>query len=103
MEHLYYRTNNMTIINNEYINKYFNYFTNDIITFHNIERNHFLKHVSNNNIETLLYPYIQCVVWKHKRIKIFSNINICLLKLKVNQGILIKFRNMVSLNVLLIK
>ncbi|EUR62838.1 hypothetical protein PFBG_05444 [Plasmodium falciparum 7G8] len=95
MEHLYYRTNNMTIINNEYINKYFNYFTNDIITFHNIERNHFLKHVSNNNIETLLYPYIQCVVWKHKRIKIFSNINICLLKLKVNQGILIKFRNMI--------
>ncbi|SPJ12767.1 conserved Plasmodium protein, unknown function [Plasmodium sp. DRC-Itaito] len=95
MEHLYYTTDNMTIINNEYINKYFNYFTNDTIIFHNMERNHFLKHVSNNNIETLLYPYIQCVVWKHKRIKIFSNINICLSKLKVNQSILIKFRNMI--------
>ncbi|SOV83194.1 conserved Plasmodium protein, unknown function [Plasmodium sp. gorilla clade G3] len=95
MEHLYYTTDYMTIINNEYINKYFNYFTNDTIIFHNIDRNHFLKHVSNKNIETLLYPYIQCVVWKHKRIKIFSNINICLLKLKASQGILIKFRNMI--------
>ncbi|SOV25113.1 conserved Plasmodium protein, unknown function [Plasmodium sp. DRC-Itaito] len=95
MSHLCFTNDNMTIINNEYMNKYFNYFTNDTIIFNNIERNHFLKHVSNNNVEKLLYLYIQCVVWKHKKIKIFSNINICLLKLKANQNILIKFRNMI--------
>ncbi|SOV19278.1 conserved Plasmodium protein, unknown function [Plasmodium sp. gorilla clade G2] len=95
MSHLCFTTDNMTIINNEYMNKYFNYFTNDTIIFNNIERNDFLKHVSNNNVEKLLYPYIQCVVWKHKKIKIFRNINICLLKLKANQNILIKFRNMI--------
>ncbi|CRH01534.1 conserved Plasmodium protein, unknown function [Plasmodium relictum] len=87
---------NITILNQEKLKKILSHFTDSSsIKFKNTKRVIFTKSLENENVENNLVNYLETIIKKFKKIKIFRNINFCLKKLDASKNIITNIQNIV--------
>ncbi|CRG94587.1 conserved Plasmodium protein, unknown function [Plasmodium gallinaceum] len=87
--------NNTTILNQEKLRKILSYFTDSSIKFKNTKRVNFTRSLTNGNVENNLVCYLETIIKKYKKIKIFRNINFCLKQINANRTIIINIQNII--------